>query len=82
MFDNWENIKMNPRVSLSFMDNDALLGYQLNGSVEIIDSGEECDDGNTVSGDGCSAACLTEFCIDLDDDGYGSQNVLEYKTES
>lgn len=25
-----------------------------------IDHGEECDDGNTVSGDGCSGACLRE----------------------
>ncbi|MFA5021733.1 MAG: polymorphic toxin-type HINT domain-containing protein [Patescibacteria group bacterium] len=25
-----------------------------------IDAGEECDDGNTVSGDGCSASCQTE----------------------
>ncbi|MBI2552297.1 DUF4215 domain-containing protein [Candidatus Uhrbacteria bacterium] len=28
-----------------------------NGSVE---TGEECDDGNTTSGDGCSAVCLNE----------------------
>ena len=26
----------------------------------VIESGEECDDGNTVSGDGCSAICQTE----------------------
>ncbi len=26
----------------------------------VIESGEECDDGNTVSGDGCSATCQTE----------------------
>jgi cysteine-rich repeat protein len=25
---------------------------------------EECDDGNTASGDGCSAACITETCGD------------------
>jgi cysteine-rich repeat protein len=30
-----------------------------NGDVE---PGEECDDGNTVSGDGCSDACLEEIC--------------------
>ena len=28
------------------------------------DAGEECDDGNRVSGDGCSAACDTERCGD------------------
>lgn len=25
---------------------------------------EECDDGNTVDGDGCNASCQTEFCGD------------------
>ncbi|UCG68369.1 MAG: DUF4215 domain-containing protein, partial [Thermoplasmata archaeon] len=28
----------------------------------IVESGEECDDGNTVSGDGCSASCTLEEC--------------------
>jgi cysteine-rich repeat protein len=32
----------------------------------VLDFGEECDDGNTVSGDGCSADCRLE---DLDHDG-------------
>jgi cysteine-rich repeat protein len=27
-----------------------------------IDAGEQCDDGNTVSGDGCSATCKLEAC--------------------
>src|SRR5512132_4183336 len=27
-----------------------------------IDAGEECDDGNTTSGDGCSATCVFEGC--------------------
>jgi len=26
----------------------------------VIDPGEQCDDGNTVSGDGCSSTCTTE----------------------
>jgi cysteine-rich repeat protein len=26
----------------------------------VLQSGEECDDGNTVSGDGCSSTCTTE----------------------
>ena len=42
-----------------------------------IDAGEQCDDGNTVSGDGCSGnghpngACMVEFCGDgfADTDG-------------
>ncbi|MDO8630242.1 MAG: DUF4215 domain-containing protein, partial [Phycisphaerales bacterium] len=42
-----------------------------NGTVE---TGEQCDDGNTVSGDGCSATCQTEeppppAPSDLDGDG-------------
>lgn len=27
---------------------------------KILDSSESCDDGNTVSGDGCSSSCQTE----------------------
>lgn len=38
-----ENLKINPRVSLSIMDLDALMGYQLNGSAEIINQGKEYD---------------------------------------
>jgi cysteine-rich repeat protein len=30
----------------------------------VVDVGEECDDGNLVSGDGCSATCVIEFCGD------------------
>lgn len=29
-----------------------------------LDMGEGCDDGNTMSGDGCSATCEVEFCGD------------------
>ncbi len=38
----------------TFMQMMALCG---NGS---LDPGEQCDDGNTVSGDGCSASCTIE----------------------
>ncbi|GEM_PF-6274818 len=31
---------------------------------ENIDSGEECDDGNTENNDGCSSTCATETCGD------------------
>ena len=37
----FRNLKVNPRVSLSLFDNSALVGYQINGSVEIIDRGPE-----------------------------------------
>lgn len=31
----------------------------------VLDSGEQCDDGNTVSGDHCSSTCMIElFCGD------------------
>ncbi len=30
----------------------------------VVDAGEECDDGNNLNGDGCSAVCVTEFCGD------------------
>jgi len=35
----WQNIKINPRVSLSVSDRDTLTGHQINGKVEIIDKG-------------------------------------------
>jgi cysteine-rich repeat protein len=28
----------------------------------VVDPGEQCDDGNTVSGDGCSQTCRVEVC--------------------
>jgi predicted pyridoxine 5'-phosphate oxidase superfamily flavin-nucleotide-binding protein len=37
----FSNLKANPRVSLSFFDNNTLLGYQINGNVQIIDRGPE-----------------------------------------
>jgi predicted pyridoxine 5'-phosphate oxidase superfamily flavin-nucleotide-binding protein len=39
----FENLKINPRVSVSLMDLDNLIGYQLNGSVEIISEGKDYD---------------------------------------
>ena len=37
----------------------------------VIDSGEDCDDGNEISGDGCTALCTDEFCGDavINDNG-------------
>ena len=31
----------------------------------IVETGEGCDDGNTISGDGCSANCQTETCAEI-----------------
>jgi len=39
----WENLKKNPRVSLSFTDTEELTGYQINGAVKIIDKGPAYD---------------------------------------
>jgi cysteine-rich repeat protein len=44
---------------------DALGGLCGNGS---LDPGEECDDGNTVGGDGCSALCLNEPLVEYQQD--------------
>ena len=30
----------------------------------VIESGESCDDGNSVNGDGCNTYCYTEYCGD------------------
>ena len=35
----YRNVKINPRVSLSTLNTDTLIGYQINGSVEIIENG-------------------------------------------
>ncbi len=37
----YENLKINPQISLSFFDSSTLIGYQVNGRVEIIKSGAE-----------------------------------------
>ncbi|MFA4854904.1 MAG: pyridoxamine 5'-phosphate oxidase family protein [Candidatus Omnitrophota bacterium] len=37
----FRNLQVNPRVSLSFLESNSLMGYQINGKVEIINSGQE-----------------------------------------
>jgi len=37
----YNDLKINPRVSLAVIDLDSLTGYQLNGTVEIIESGKD-----------------------------------------
>ncbi len=37
----WRNIKINPKVSLSTVNFDTLMGYQINGFAELIDKGGE-----------------------------------------
>ena len=31
---------------------------------EVLEAPEECDDGNTINGDGCNAQCIIEYCGD------------------
>lgn len=38
-----ENLRINPQVSLSFVDIETLNGYQFNGSAELIEKGEVYD---------------------------------------
>lgn len=40
----FENLKVNPEVSLSFIDIDSLFGYKLNGKAEIIEKGRIYDE--------------------------------------
>ena len=40
----YDNLKLNPRVSISVMDLDALIGYQINGSVEIVEKGKDFEE--------------------------------------
>ncbi len=37
------NLKVNPRISISFIDQRTLTGYQLNGTVDIIDHSPELE---------------------------------------
>lgn len=37
----YRNLKINPRVSLSTLNTDTLIGYQMNGTTEIIEKGSE-----------------------------------------
>ncbi|MCX5669523.1 MAG: pyridoxamine 5'-phosphate oxidase family protein [Candidatus Omnitrophica bacterium] len=37
----FRNLKVNPLVSLSMFDNNTLMGYQINGKVQIVDRGPE-----------------------------------------
>ena len=40
----------------------SVTNYVVNCGDGISDEGEQCDDGNLISGDGCSSICHTEFC--------------------
>ena len=48
----------------------------------ILDPGEQCDDGNTIDGDSCSAVCLVEFCGDDTVNDSGTEQCDDGNTES
>jgi cysteine-rich repeat protein len=54
------------------------LGPALCGNC-ILDPGEECDDGNLLTGDGCSSTCQLEPCVCLPTwaNGIGSINISQ-----
>ncbi len=61
-----DNIIVNPDIYLEgFFSGDFDVAVAICGN-SIIETGEECDDGNVVSGDGCSSSCANE-----DEDGGG-----------
>jgi hypothetical protein len=50
-------------------------GYKPRCGDGHVDQGEECDDGNNVNGDGCSADCKKEMCND-------NEELIEFTYES
>lgn len=40
----YENLKSNPHISITTMDRNSLLGYQMNGTAEIVDRGPEFEE--------------------------------------
>jgi len=57
------------KVEIHYTSDATLIGIEFLGVPEpacgdaVVDPGEECDDGNTVAGDGCSALCEIEVCL-------------------
>ena len=49
----------------------------------IIETGEECDDGNSANGDGCSSSCVIEENEEEDDnENFNSNNFVQFCTSS
>jgi cysteine-rich repeat protein len=46
-----------------------------------IDDGEQCDDGNATSGDGCSSDCQNELAVDTDGDGISDEDEIALGTD-
>ncbi len=54
----------------------AARGGPMNCGNSVLDSGEQCDDGNAVGGDGCSATCQVEDGFVCTDPVPGSANII------
>jgi len=48
----------------------------------VVDPGEECDDGNTVGGDGCSAACLLPWAVVVAGQSNAEQRSTVYQDQA
>jgi cysteine-rich repeat protein len=59
-------------VYVAASDDDAIAVFSTRCGDGVVDPGEQCDDGNTAGGDGCSAGCRSE-CVAPEgcDDGDG-----------
>ena len=67
-----EEIVINPDTYIEgFFSGDGVIVLSTCGNGVLETPYEECDDGNTVSGDGCSSTCTTETTGDDDDGGGG-----------
>ncbi len=46
----------------SFLIDNLTIGAQAPCGNSVLDTGEQCDDGNFTEGDGCSSTCQIEYC--------------------
>jgi cysteine-rich repeat protein len=66
-----ENLVINPDIYIEgFFTGDVVTGIECGNG--IVEAGEQCDDGNLVSGDGCSSTCTTEVVTPPGDGGGGT----------
>jgi cysteine-rich repeat protein len=48
----------------------------------VLEAGEECDDGNTIGGDGCSASCLQPWAVVVAGQSNAEQRSTVYQDQS
>jgi cysteine-rich repeat protein len=70
-----KNLVINPDAYIEgFFTGGVVTGIECGNG--IIETGEQCDDGNTVSGDGCSSTCTTEVVTPPGNGGGGGTPVV------